>query len=141
MQSVAVAMCAVGCSSFCCMVKLCKNDNTTAVLRPLYRSTCVSRYLQLRTGGFRWCIVLLPACPSDGNQCIRIREKTLEFSSTVLSTLSPYLKSCAKKSCTIAGVASAKTSLKLFWCPMYKISYENLTIILRQSYDRLTTDV
>jgi len=34
-------------------------------------------------------------CPhalADGNQCIRIREKTLEFSSTVLSTLSLYLK-------------------------------------------------
>jgi len=32
------------------------------VLRPLYRSTCVSRHLQLRTGGFCWCKVLLPAC-------------------------------------------------------------------------------
>ena len=28
---------------------------------------------------------------ADGNQCIRIREKTLEFSLSVLSTLSPYL--------------------------------------------------
>jgi len=28
---------------------------------------------------------------ADSSQCIRIREKTLEFSSTVLSTLSPYL--------------------------------------------------
>jgi len=27
---------------------------------------------------------------ADGNQCIRIREKTMEFSSTALSTLSPY---------------------------------------------------
>jgi len=31
-----------------------------------------------------------PHAPADGNHCIRIREKTLEFSSTVLSTLSPY---------------------------------------------------
>jgi len=33
-------------------------------------------------------------CPhalADGNQCIQIRKKTLEFSSRVLSTLSPYL--------------------------------------------------
>ena len=33
-------------------------------------------------------------CPhalADGNQHIRIREKTLEFSTTLLSTLSPYL--------------------------------------------------
>ena len=28
----------------------------------------------------------------DGNRRIRTREKTLEFSSTVISTLSPYLK-------------------------------------------------
>ena len=31
---------------------------TTTVLRPLYRSTCISRHLQLRTGGFCWCKVL-----------------------------------------------------------------------------------
>jgi len=59
---------------------------TTTVLRPLYRSTCVSQHLQLRTAGFSWCKVLLPA-----NQRIRIREKTLEFSSTVLSTRCLYL--------------------------------------------------
>jgi len=39
------------------------NNQRTAVLRPLCRSTCVSRHLQLRTGGFCWCRVLLPACP------------------------------------------------------------------------------
>jgi len=49
----------------------------------LYRSTCVSRHLRLRTGGFSWCKVLLPACPCCGNQHIWIREKTLEFSSAV----------------------------------------------------------
>ena len=32
-------------------------------LRLLYRSTCVSRHLQLRAEGFCWCKVLLPACP------------------------------------------------------------------------------
>ena len=33
--------------------------------------------------------------------------------------------------------------MKLNWGPIYKISYDNLTIVLRQcqSYDRLTTDV
>jgi len=35
----------------------------TTVLRPLYRSTGISRHLQLRTGGFCWCKVLLPGCP------------------------------------------------------------------------------
>ena len=37
---------------------------TSTVLRPVYRSTCVSRmHLQLRTGVFCWCKVLLPTCP------------------------------------------------------------------------------
>jgi len=38
-------------------------EPTTIVLWPLYRSTSVSRHLQLRTGGFCWSKVLLPACP------------------------------------------------------------------------------
>jgi len=33
----------------------------TTVLRPLYRTTCVSKYLRLRTGEFCWSKVLLPA--------------------------------------------------------------------------------
>ena len=57
---------------------------TTTVLWPLYRSTCVSRHLPLRTGGFCWCKVL-PHALADVSQCIRIREKTLEFSSAVLA--------------------------------------------------------
>jgi len=69
------------------------NNTTTTILRPLYRSTCVSRHLQLRTvlenfaGAKFYCTHALP----DGDQRIRIWEKTLEFSTTVLSTLSPYL--------------------------------------------------
>ena len=63
---------------------------TTAVLRQLYRSTCVSSHLQLTTGGFCWCKVLLPDANADGNQRIQAREKTMEFSLTVLFTLSPY---------------------------------------------------
>jgi len=59
----------------------------------LYRSTCVSRHLQLRTRGYHqvgakfYCLHTL----ADGNHCIWIKEKMLEFSSTVLSTLSLYL--------------------------------------------------
>ena len=37
------------------------NKPQPPVLQPLYRSTCVSQHLQLRTGV--WCKVLLPACP------------------------------------------------------------------------------
>jgi len=66
---------------------------TTTVLRPLYWSACVSRHIRLRTGEFCcWCKVLLPACPCWRQPwSIRIREKTPECSSTVQSTLSPYL--------------------------------------------------
>jgi len=44
----------------CVLFIKCKNNRH---LQPLYRSTCVSWYLQLRTGGFYWCEVLLPAWP------------------------------------------------------------------------------
>ena len=37
--------------------------STTTILQPLYRSTCISRHLQSRTGGFCWCQVLLSAFP------------------------------------------------------------------------------
>ena len=65
---------------------------TTSVLWPLYRSTCVRQHLLLRTGGFCWCKVLLPAFPCWllMTVCIRIREKTLEFSSSVLSSLCAF---------------------------------------------------
>ena len=57
---------------------------TTIVLRPLYRSTCVSRHLQnwriLLVQNFTARVLLLKAM----NQCILIGEKTLEFYSTVL---------------------------------------------------------
>jgi len=55
------------------------------VPRRLYRSTCVSWHLQLRTEED------IVGAKFDGNQRIRIREKTLEFSSTVLSALFPCL--------------------------------------------------
>jgi len=38
------------------------------LVRPLYRSTCVSRQLQLRTGRYRWCKVLLQTCPAHSDQ-------------------------------------------------------------------------
>jgi len=40
-----------------------KHNNNNYRLRPLYRSTCIGWHSQLRTGGFCWCKVLLPACP------------------------------------------------------------------------------
>ena len=61
----------------------------TTILRPLYRSTCVSRHIQLRTRGFCWCKVLLPHTLADGNQHMWIREETMKFLNS-LSTLSPY---------------------------------------------------
>jgi len=38
-----------------------------------------------------------PHALADSNQHMRIREQTLEFSSTVLSALSPYLKMLYQK--------------------------------------------
>jgi len=39
-----------------------RTTTTTTVLRPLHSSNCISRHLQLTTGGFCWCSkVLLPA--------------------------------------------------------------------------------
>jgi len=67
------------------------NNTTTTILWPLYRSTCVSRHLLLRTGGFFGAKFSCLHALADSNQSIRIREKMLEFSSTVLSTVSPYL--------------------------------------------------
>ena len=46
-----------------CLCCRCYCTTTATVLRPLYRSTGCRRHLQLRTGGFCWCKVLLPACP------------------------------------------------------------------------------
>jgi len=60
------------------------------VLWPLYRSTCVSQHLQLRSGRFVGTKFYCPHALADGNQSMWIREKTLEVSSTVLSTLSPH---------------------------------------------------
>jgi len=71
-------------------LKALPDAQPTVSKQPLYRSTCVSCHLQLRTGGFCWCKVFCLHALADGNQCIRIREKMLEFSSTVLSALSLY---------------------------------------------------
>jgi len=56
---------------------------TTAISWPLYSLACVSRHLQLRTGGFVGAKFHCPHALADGNQCIRIMEKTRV--STVLS--------------------------------------------------------
>jgi len=49
-------------------------------------SLYIGHHLQLWTGGFCCSKVLLP----HASQSIQIRKKSLEFSSTVLTTLSPY---------------------------------------------------
>ena len=68
------------------------NTTTTTVLWTLYRSAWVGQHLQLRTGGFVHAKFYCLHALADGNQHIWIRENTVGFSSTVLSTLSPYLK-------------------------------------------------
>ena len=65
-----------------------RNNITTTVLRPLYRLTCGSRRLQLRTGYEVGAKIYCPHALADGNHHILV--SALEFSSTVLSTLSSY---------------------------------------------------
>ena len=67
---------------------------TTPISWPLYSLACVSRHLQLRTGGFVGAKFHCPHALAVGNQCIRIMEKTLEFQQCCLCTstvLSLYL--------------------------------------------------
>jgi len=47
---------------------------TTTILRPLYRSTCVSWHLQLRTEGFVGAKFYCLHALADGNQRIRMSE-------------------------------------------------------------------
>ena len=63
---------------------------TTTTLWPLYRSVCVSRHLQLWTGGFCWCKVLLPPYPCCQHPAHSVGEKTMKFCSALLI----YLLSC-----------------------------------------------
>ena len=60
---------------------------TTTVLLPLYRSACVRRHLQLRTGDFVGAKFYRPYATADGNQRIQIIELTLEFFSTLNSVI------------------------------------------------------
>jgi len=62
---------------------------TSILLRPLYRSTCVSQH-PLRTGGVCWSKCYCPHALADISYCIWTREKTLEFSSMVLPAASQY---------------------------------------------------
>jgi len=71
----------------------------TTVLWPLYRPTCIradSTFSEELEDFVRAKFYCLHAF-ADGHQCIQIREKMLEFSSTVLSTLYPYLHCESKK--------------------------------------------
>ena len=71
---------------------------TATVLRSLYRSICVSWHPQLKIGGAKF---YCPHALAGGDQLIRIGEETLEFSSTVLSTLSRYLPAVMNNDTTV----------------------------------------
>jgi len=137
------------------------NSNHNRVLRPLHRPTCVSRHLQLWTGGFCWAAKFYcPHALRGGNQRIRIRAKTLElaFSRSIVnfSSLTTFRNSL--NIISFGMYTKYYISLALFVCPnmkpqswrtnfdeldlsrslvtdtrdpIYKISYDNLTIILR----------
>ena len=56
-----------------------QQQQPTTVIERIYASTRVSLHLQLRNVFRR--ILLVQSLTAHGNQCVRIREKTLEFSS------------------------------------------------------------
>jgi len=71
-----------------CAVSLCYNINTTTtVLQPVYRSACISQHLQLRTGGFCWCKVLLPSCPCCWQPVLSDEEDAGVLLNSVIYTL------------------------------------------------------
>ena len=63
------------------------NHRFTAIIQVTALAGTSSEELEDFAGAKFYC----PHALADGNQRIRIREKTLEFSSTVLSTLPPYV--------------------------------------------------
>ena len=60
---------------------------------------------------FCWCKVLLPTCPCLRPPAHSIREKTLEFSSTVLSILSPYSLGKVRISPTLTGIVASRPTM------------------------------
>jgi len=60
-----------------------KQRTTTAISRPLYRTTSINRQPQLEPEDFTGAKFYCPHALDDGNQLICIRENMLEFSSVV----------------------------------------------------------
>jgi len=58
------------------------------VLWPLYRTTCVTGHLQLRTGWFCWNKVLLPACPCWRQEDARVLLSSVECTVSAPSHIS-----------------------------------------------------
>ena len=77
-----------------------------------------------------WCKVYCPHALAEGKQSTRIGEKTLEFSSTVLSTLSPYLQEYSTCQQVIAPGGSGDTI-----CPQPPPIAVRLAADLRPSAD------
>ena len=65
---------------------------TTTVLRPLYRSNCVRRHLQLRTGGLCWCKVWLLKCNFIVSQNVVSDEADWEYSGKLLHSSGPAVE-------------------------------------------------
>jgi len=62
------------CCCCCCQIIIAATCNQPPThFMPLYRSTCSSLHLQLRTGGFSCAKFYCPHALADGSQCVRIR--------------------------------------------------------------------
>ena len=96
-----------------------------------------------KTGGFSWSKFYFPYALADGSQCIRIREKTLEFSWTVLSTLSVYLQHIDYKLIMYSGIyytVFVDKVLKLLAC-IYMISDGSQVVYWHSMWSRVCASV
>ena len=107
--------------------KTLTSTTTTTILRPLYRTTYISRHPQLRTGGFCWSKVLLPTCPCWRQLRIQIREKTREFSWTLLPAPSPWhhVKKISSHNCNFTLWYHLHTGYRQSWYKHSNISSLN----------------
>ena len=96
-----------------------------------------------KTGGFSWSKFYFPYALADGSQCIQIREKTLEFSWTVLSTLSVYLQHIDYKFIKYSGIyytVFVDKVLKLLAC-IYMISDGSQVVYWHSMWSKVCASV
>ena len=108
-------------------------------------SLCMLSVLRPPAVRTRSWLTSAPSAFTSARRCCaqRITRSSSYFSSVFLAAEFNTDSGASSASLSTTGNERVPTQLVQCWGPIYKISYDNLTIILRscQSYDRLTTDV